>query len=111
MSWCLQAGRIFGSGDWPCEESRGQTAEAAALSGATIDAYRIYANLDYAAMPKRLQVRLRLPNIEDPGMLAASVAPLLSTGIEQRQHLLEACDVVTRLEKILELLKVRQQAA
>ncbi|KRR27098.1 endopeptidase La [Bradyrhizobium lablabi] len=95
----------------PCEESRGRTAEAVALSGAVVDAYRVYANLDYAALPKPLQARLRLPGIDDPGMVADSVAPLLSAGIDQRQQLLETCDVVTRLEKILELLKTDQQAA
>jgi ATP-dependent Lon protease len=47
----------------------------------------------------------------DPGMLADSVAPLLSVGIDQRQQLLEITDVVARLEKILELLRVGQQAA
>ena len=93
------------------EERRSQTAEAVALSGAVIDAYRIYANLDYTALPKPLQARLRLPNIEDPGMLADSVAPMLSVSIDQRQQLLETGDVVTRLEKILELLKAGQQAA
>jgi uncharacterized protein len=95
----------------PCKESRSQTAEAVTLSGAVIDAYRVYANLDYAALPKPLQARLRLPSIDDPGMVADSVAPLLSAGIDQRQQLLETCDVVTRLEKILELLKTGQQAA
>ena len=39
------------------------------------------------------------------------LAPLLSVGIDQRQQLLEITDVVTRLEKILELLKTDQQAA
>jgi ATP-dependent Lon protease len=95
----------------PCEESRGETVEAVALSGVVADAYRVYANLDYTAVPKPIQARLRLPNIEAPGLLADSVAPLLSVGIDQRQQLLESCDVVTRLEKILELLRAGQQAA
>jgi ATP-dependent Lon protease len=95
----------------PREQSRGQTAEAVALSGAVIDAYRIYANLDHTGLPKPLQARLRLPNIEDPGMLADAVAPMLSVGLDQRQQLLESSDVVTRLEKILELLRAGQQAA
>ena len=95
----------------PCEESRGETVEAFGLSGAVADAYRVYANLDYTAVPKPIQARLRLPNIEAPGLLADSVAPLLSVGIDQRQQLLESCDVVTRLEKILELLRAGQQAA
>ena len=95
----------------PCEERRGEAAEAVALSGAVADAYRVYANLDYTAVPKPIQARLRLPNIEAPGLLADSVAPLLSVRIDQRQQLLESCDVVTRLEKILELLRAGQQAA
>lgn len=95
----------------PRQESRSQAAEAVALSSAVVDAYRAYANLDYTALPMPLQARLRLPNIEDPGMLADSVAPMLSVSIDQRQQLLETGDVVTRLEKILELLKAGQQAA
>ena len=95
----------------PCEESRGDTAEAVALSGAIIDAYRVYANLDHAALPRPLQARLHLPKIDAPGMLADCIAPLLSAGIDQRQQLLETCDVVARLRKILELLKAGQQAA
>src|SRR6185295_567626 len=95
----------------PCEESGSQTAKATALSSAVADAYQIYANLDYTALPKPLQARLRLPNIDDPGMLADSVASLLSVAIDQRQQLLEITDVVTRLEKILELLKTDQRAA
>jgi uncharacterized protein len=81
------------------------------VSGAVADAYRVYANLDDTALPKPLQVRLRLPNIDNPGILADSVAPSLSVGIEQRQQLLEITDVVARLEKILELLKTDQRAA
>jgi uncharacterized protein len=84
---------------------------AAALSSAVADAFRIYANLDGTALPKPLQVRLRLPNIDDPGLLADSVAPLLSVGIDQRQQLLEIADVAMRLEKILESLKMDQRAA
>ncbi|MEH2587450.1 LON peptidase substrate-binding domain-containing protein [Bradyrhizobium sp. AZCC 1721] len=95
----------------PCVESRGRTADATALCGAVIEAYRVYANLDHTSLPKPLQARLRLPSIEEPGMLADSVAPLLSVGLDQRQQLLETSDVVTRLEKILELLKAGQQAA
>jgi len=95
----------------PREESGSGTAEAVALSSAVAEAYWIYANLDYTTLPKPLQVRLRLPNIDNPGILADSVAPLLSVGIDQRQQLLEITDVVTRLEKILELLKTDQQAA
>jgi uncharacterized protein len=95
----------------PYGEGASQTAETVALSGAVIDAYRLYANLDDASLPKPLQARLRLPSIDDPGILADSVAPLLSAGIDQRQQLLETTDVVTRLEKILELLRADREAA
>ena len=35
------------------EESRGQTAEAVVLSRAVLDAYRIYAKVDYSVLPQR----------------------------------------------------------
>jgi uncharacterized protein len=44
-------------------------------------------------------------------VLADTVAPFLSIGMDQRQDLLETADVVTRLEKILELMKTDRQAA
>jgi hypothetical protein len=52
-----------------------------------------------------------LLDIDDPGILADAVAPLLSVGIEQRQKIPETTDVVTRLETSLALLKAAQQAA
>jgi ATP-dependent Lon protease len=93
------------------EESRGQTAEAVVLSRAVLDAYRIYAKVDYSVLPQDLQARLRLPDAGDPSRLADSVAPLLSAGIDQRQQLLETGDVIKRLEMILELMKTSQRAA
>jgi len=95
----------------PIEESRGQTAEAVVLSRAVLDAYRVYANVDYSALPEGLQARLRLPSIEDPGALADSIVPLLPVGIDQRQQLLETTDVIVRLEALLELMKAGQRAA
>jgi ATP-dependent Lon protease len=95
----------------PIEETRGQTVEAAARARAVLDAYQVYANVDYSNMPWTLPSRLLLPSIGDPGELADTVASLLSAGIDQRQQLLETGDVVTRLEKILELMKAGQQAA
>jgi ATP-dependent Lon protease len=95
----------------PIEESRGETAEAVVLSRVVLDTYRVYAKVDYSALPQELQARLRLPSIEDPGALADSIAPLLSIGIDRRQQLLETTDVITRLETILELMKAGQQAA
>ena len=95
----------------PIEESRGETAEAVILSRVVLDAYRVYAKVDYSALPQELQARLRLPSIEHPGALADSIAPLLSIGIDRRQQLLETTDVITRLETIIELIKAGQQAA
>jgi ATP-dependent Lon protease len=62
-------------------------------------------------LPEGPRARLLLPDIKDPGILADSIAPLLQVSIEQRQALLETCDVVTRLETILALLRTAQQAA
>jgi uncharacterized protein len=88
----------------PMEEERGQSREAAALSSAVLDAYQIYAKVDFSALPPGPKARFGLPSIGDPSLLADTVAPLLSTSIEQKQQLLETSDVVTRLEKILDLM-------
>jgi uncharacterized protein len=47
---------------------------------------------------------LRLPQSANPGVLADSIAPMLKIEIAKRQQILEASDVVTRLEMILELI-------
>src|SRR5215475_956557 len=86
----------------PIEERRGQSPEAAALSRSVLDAYQVYANVDFSSLPP--ERRFRLPSIGDPGLLADTVAPLLSIGIEQKQRLLETSDVVTRLQTILDLM-------
>jgi len=86
----------------PIEEGRGQSPEAAALSRSVLDAYQVYANVDFSSLPP--ERRFRLPSIGDPGLLADTVAPLLSIGIEQKQRLLETSDVVTRLQTILDLM-------
>lgn len=88
----------------PIEEERGQSREATALSRAVLDAYQVYANIDFASVPTTPKARFGLPSIGDPSLLADTLAPLLSIGIEQRQQLLETSDVVTRLEKILDLM-------
>lgn len=89
----------------PVEEQRSQSAEAAALSRAVLDTYQTYANIDFSSVQRRPKARLGLPSIGDHGLLADTLAPLLSIGIEQKQQLLEAGDVVARLEKILDLMK------
>lgn len=95
----------------PVEETGGQTVEAAALFDAVLEAYQIWAKVDFSTLPEESRTRLFLPKIEDPGILADAIAPLLPVSIEQRQAILETHDVVTRLETILALLKAAQQAA
>ena len=93
----------------PIAESNGQTDQAVLLSRLVLDAYRMFANVDYSHVPPRLQARLHLPDIGDPSLLADTVAPLLPVSIEQRQQLLETSDVIARLEAILELIKAAQR--
>jgi Lon protease-like protein len=88
----------------PIKESRGLSAEALSLSQAVLGAYRIYANVDFSSLTLGPE-HFRLPSIGDPGLLADSVAPLLSIEIERKQQLLETSDVVARLEMILDLMK------
>jgi uncharacterized protein len=52
-----------------------------------------------------------LPSIGNPSLLADSIAPLLSIGIDKKQQLLETSDVVTRLEMILDLMQATRSAA
>jgi ATP-dependent Lon protease len=94
----------------PIEEERGQSPEAATLSRAVLEAYQVYANVDFSSPPAGPKARFGLPSIGDPSLLADTVAPLLSIGIEQRQQLLETSDVVTRLETILDLMNASRPA-
>lgn len=95
----------------PIEESNGQTDKAVLLSRLVLDAYRMFANVDYSHVPLQIQARLHLPDIGDPSLLADTVAPLLPVSIEQRQQLLETPDVIARLDAILALIKAARQAA
>ncbi|MFN7092354.1 MAG: LON peptidase substrate-binding domain-containing protein [Allorhizobium sp.] len=88
----------------PIDDERGQSTEAAALSSAVLDAYQIYADLDFSALPPGSKARFGLPSIGDPSLLADTVAALLSTSMEQKQQLLETKDVVSRLESLIELM-------
>lgn len=101
----LTVGEFLAAEIEPIEERRGHSEEAAALSHAVFDAYRVYANIDLSSLPLQQRVRFGLPSTENPGLLADTVAQLLSIGIDQKQRLLETGDVVTRLEKILDLMK------
>ena len=94
----------------PIKERRSQSAKAVALSRAVLDAYQIYANVDFSSLPPGPRARHGLPSIGDPSLLADTVAPLLSIGIEKMQQLLETSDVVTRLETILDLMNAGRPA-
>src|SRR5262249_14620510 len=95
----------------PIKEGRGQSAEAVTLSREVLDAYQIYAKVDFSSLPPGPKARFGLPSIGEPSLLADTVAPLLSIGIEKKQQLLETSDVVTRLEMILDLMKTDRQPA
>jgi ATP-dependent Lon protease len=94
----------------PIKEGRGQSAKAVDLSRTVLDAYQIYANVDFSSLPPGPRARHGLPSIGDPSLLADTVAPLLSIGIEKMQQLLETSDVVTRLEAILDLMNAGRPA-
>jgi ATP-dependent Lon protease len=96
----------------PIAEQGGPSTEAAALSSLVLDAYRTYAKVDFSALPPGSKARFGLPSIGEPSLLADTVAPLLSTSLEEKQQLLEARDVVPRLERLIELMSAgRPQAA
>ena len=95
----------------PIAESNGQTDKAVLLSRLVLDAFRMFAQVDYSHVPLQLQARLHLPDIGDPNLLADTVASLLPVSIEQRQHLLETSDVIARLDAIHDLIKGTEQAA
>ena len=100
----LTDGEFLAAEVTPIEEQGGQSKEAAALSNGVLDAYQTYADLDFSALPPGSKARFGLPSIGDPSLLADTVAPLLSTSIEQKQQLLETRDVVTRLKRLIELM-------
>ncbi|TPL01857.1 MULTISPECIES: LON peptidase substrate-binding domain-containing protein [unclassified Mesorhizobium] len=92
----------------PIEEQCSQSEEATSLSHTVLEAYRIHANIDLSPLPVRQRVRFGLPSTENPGLLADSVAQLLSIGIDEKQQILETSDVVARLEKVLDLINTAQ---
>jgi ATP-dependent Lon protease len=93
----------------PFDESRGQDEEAIALSRAVLEtlfaARNIYQNSFLSWSYDRWQ------EIKEPGILADAVAAILTCDIRKKQDLLETGDVVSRLQKILALMKMDQQAA
>jgi uncharacterized protein len=86
------------------EESRGEEAQAFALMREVLEKFRALG--DASLMPYS-----RLMRIPVPGALADAIALHISIEIDRRQDLLETSDVITRLEKILALMKSGQKAA
>ena len=95
----------------PLEQTRGHSAEAGVLFRTVLEAYQLWAKVDFSVVPQGPQARMRLPSMDEPGALADAIAPLLPIAIEQKQQLLETADVVVRLEAILELMKASEHAA
>jgi len=84
----------------PFDESRGQDEEAIALSRAVLEALFAARNVGQIS-----SVYDRLQENKEPGALADAVAAVLRCDIRQKQDLLETGDVVSRLQKILALMK------
>lgn len=95
----------------PIDDQRGQSKEAAALSSAVLDAYQAYTAVDLSALPPGAKVRFGLPSIGNPSLLADTLAPLLSISLEQKQQILETSDVVTRLEKLIDVMSAGRSTA
>ncbi len=88
------------------DESRGQDEEAIALSRAVLETLLAARNSGQISF-----LYDRLQESKEPGTLADAVAAMLPCDIRQKQDLLETGDVVSRLQKILALMKTDQQAA
>jgi ATP-dependent Lon protease len=90
----------------PFDESRGQDEEAIALSRAVLEMVFAARNSGQISF-----LYDQSKEITKPGTLADAVAAILTCDIRQKQDLLETGDVVSRLQKILALMKTDQQAA
>jgi len=87
---------------------RAATEEAATVSRELLRRFEAHASIDLASPPQAL---LQLPHLHDPGRIADMIAQYLSLSIEQRQQVLEATDVVQRMQVILALVAPDRQAA
>jgi ATP-dependent Lon protease len=96
----LAAGEFLAAEIALIAESRSREAEAFTLSQAVLERFPGYLNVDLLSQPYA-----RLRHFREPGVLADAVAAILPIEIAQRQDLLETGDVITRLEKILALMK------
>jgi ATP-dependent Lon protease len=95
----------------PFHETGGETAEAAELSRAVLEAYQVYAKVDFSAEQRGTPALFRLPSAGEPARLADSVAGLVSAPVERKQQILEAGDVVTRLEMLIEAMRTNPPQA
>ncbi len=87
---------------------RAASEEAATMSRDLLRRFEAHANINLAAPPQAL---LQLPHLHDPGGIADMIAQYLSLSIEQRQQVLEATDVVQRMQMILAMMSPDRQAA
>jgi uncharacterized protein len=85
------------------QESRGQAAEAFALTRAALEKLKTYPSIKFP-FPRFERID------RDPSVVADAIASHLSARIDQKQDILETSDVIARLEKILALMKADQQA-
>jgi len=90
----------------PFDESRGRDEEAIALSRSVLETLFAARNVGQISF-----IYDRSQDLKEPGTLADAVAAILTCDIRQKQDLLETGDVVSRLQKILALMKTDQQAA
>jgi uncharacterized protein len=88
------------------EESRSQGTEALSLMRPVLEKFQVYRNASLSTQPY-----VQLQHIREPGVLADTIAALLSAEIGEKQDLLETGDVVTRLEKIFALMETDRQPA
>jgi uncharacterized protein len=105
LTRCL-AGEMLAAKVAPFAESRGDGAQAVVLVRTVLERLRVFLNVDYSSDPHS-----RLPHIREPGVLADAIAPLKPIKIAERQELLETGDAISRLEKILALMKNDRRAA
>ena len=82
--------------------------EAATVSRELLQRFAAHANIDMASPPQALGL---LPHLQEPGRIADMIAQYLSLTVEQRQQILEATDVVQRMQMILALIAPDRQAA
>ncbi len=90
----------------PIEETRGKDEEALALARAVREQLMAQRKIGILS-----SLHDHLWDIEEPGLLADAVASQLRGNIRQKQDILEAADVITRLQKVLALMQTDQQAA